>query len=92
MSTKRTRPHKNTNKYKIKIKNQYIQRVCSGGRRAEVFLEQKGLEMSFKEWEGGTVTEGLRKGVPEFGGHGAERLATKGRESGAGDREEIVVR
>ena len=42
-----------------------------------MFLEQKGLEMSFKESEGGTVMEKLRKGVPEFGGHGAERPATQ---------------
>ena len=35
--------------------------------------KQKGLEMSFKEREGGTAMEGLRKGIPEFGGHGAER-------------------
>ena len=56
-----------------------------------MFLEQKGLEISFKEREGGTVTEGLRKGVPEFGGHGAERPATQGRKS-AEDGEEIVVR
>ena len=39
--------------------------------------------------EGGTVTEGLRKGVPEFGGHGAERPATQGRKSGVGDGEEM---
>ena len=56
-----------------------------------MFLEQKGLEMSFKESEGGTVMEKLRKGVPEFGGHGAERPATQGRKS-AEDGEEIVVR
>ena len=42
-----------------------------------MFLEQKGFEMSFKEREGGTVTVGLREGVPEFGGHGAERPATQ---------------
>ena len=36
--------------------------------------------------------EGLRKGAAEFGGHGAERPATRGRESGAGDREELEVR
>ena len=54
-----------------------------------MFLEQKGLEISFKEREGGTVTEGLRKGVPEFGGHGAERPASEDRKSGAVDREEI---
>ena len=53
-----------------------------------MFLEQKDLEMSFKEREGGTVTEGLRvrRGFPEFGGHGAESPATQGRKSGAGDR------
>ena len=44
-----------------------------------------GLEMSFKEREGGTVTEGLRKGFPEFGGHGAERPATQGEKSGTGN-------
>ena len=49
-----------------------------------MFLRQKGLEVSFKEREGGTVTEGLRKGIPEFRGHGAERPATQGRKSSAG--------
>ena len=61
-------------------------------KRGEVFWKQKGLEMSFKARERGPVTEGVRKGVPEFGGHGAERPATQGRKSGGGgDREQIVV-
>ena len=34
----------------------------------------------------------MRKGVPEFEGHGTERPATQGRKSGPGDGEEIVVR
>ena len=47
--------------------------------------------MSCEERGGGTVTEGLRKGVPEFGGPGAEGPATQGRTSAAAHREEIVV-
>ena len=54
-------------------------------------LKQKVLEMRFEEREGGTITERLRKAVPEFGGHGAERLTTQGRKSGARGREDDDV-
>ena len=40
--------------------------------------KQKVLEMRFKEREGGTITEGLRKAVPEFGGHGHGKTCNPG--------------
>ena len=57
-----------------------------------MFLKQKGLEMSFKEREGGTVRRDGGREFQSFGGHGAESPATQGRQSGVGDREGIVVR
>lgn len=61
---------------------------CGG----EVIIKQKGLEMCFEERKRRTGTKGLGEGVPEFGGQGTEGPATQGGESGAGDRQKVLVR
>ena len=61
------------NRNKNTKKQIYTEGLFSGGR-GEVFLKQRGLEISFKEREGGKIMVGLRKGIPEFWGHGTEKV------------------